>query len=199
MRRKRLSLFFTIIFLVIAYLWITVSSCETSKVPQIIALGPVIIGIAALSAYLKNSSIERMKFIDKVYKKFDAPDIAELHDKLIEDKDGNLKFVPSLPHLKDELALIRALTLFDQILNYYEQDIINNETLSYIAAEILDFYNHRGVIAYIEDIHKKYEYAEKRYIDDIKFYSGLLDLGPKCEKKYLEPTNKFLRFWKRIF
>jgi hypothetical protein len=62
--------------------------------------------------------------------------------------------------------------------------------LSYIAAEILDFYNHRGVIDYINDIHKKYEYDRKGYEKDIRFYSGLLELGKICSEEYLMKGSK---------
>jgi len=142
--------------------------------------------MVALSTYLKNSSIKRMEFIDQVYKELDEDkDIVGLYDLLIEDK--NLKIPPKS---QNEPALIKALTLFDRIINYYEQNLINKETLSYIAAEILDFYNHRGVIDYINDIHKKYEYDRKGYEKDIRFYSGLLELGKICSEEYLMKGSK---------
>ena len=127
-----------------------------------------------------------MEFIDQVYKELDEDkDIADLYDLIIEDE--KLKIPVKSPN---EPALIKALTLFDRILNYYEQNLINKETLSYIAAEILDFYNHPGVIGYINDIHKKYEYDKKGYKEDIRFYSGLLELGKICSEKYLLKETK---------
>jgi hypothetical protein len=173
--------------LVIVYLLVKNSLCEANKVSQIIAYGGAFIaGMVALSTYLKNSSIKRMEFIDQVYKQFDEDkDIDDLYDLLMEDK--NLKIPLKSPN---EAALIKALTLFDRILNYYEQNLIYKETLSYIAAEILDFYNHPGVIDYINDIHKKYEYDKKGYKEDIRFYSGLEGLGEICSKKYLIKGSK---------
>jgi len=164
------------------YLLFKTSLCEANTVSQIIAYaGAFIVGMVALSTYLKNSSIKRMEFIDQVYKSFDEDeDIYGLHDLLME--DDNLKIPLKSPH---EPALIKALTLFDRILNYYEQNLINKETLSYIAAEILDFSKHPGVIEYINDIHKKYGYDKKRYKEDIRFYSGLKELEKICTKKYL--------------
>jgi hypothetical protein len=97
-------------------------------------------------------------------------------------EDENLKISPKSPN---EPALVKALTLFDTILNYYEQNLINDEALSYIAAEVLDFYNHPGVRNYIRDTHKKYKYDEKGYRPDIRFYYGLEKLGKICSKKFL--------------
>lgn len=171
---------------IIVYLLPKTYLCEDNKVFQIISyVGAFIAGMVALSTYLKNSSIKRMKFIDKVYKKFENEDIENLYELLMEDK--NLKIPLKSPN---EPALIKALTLFDRILNYYEQNLINKETLGYIAAEILDFYNHPGVIEYIKNIHKKYEYDKKGYKKDIRFYSGLKGLGDICSKKYLMKGSK---------
>jgi hypothetical protein len=163
--------------------------CEANKAFQIIAyVGAFIAGMVALSTYLKNSSIKRMEFIDQVYKEFEEDDITNLYDSLMKDK--NLK-IPLESLNEHEPALIKALTLFDRILNYYEQNLINKETLSYIAAEILDFYNHPGVRDYIKDSHKKYEYDKKGYKEDIRFYSGLEGLGEICSsKKYLMKGSK---------
>lgn len=158
------------------------SLCEANKVAQIIAYaGAFIAGMVALSTYLKTSSIKRMEFLDQVYKELDQDkDIVDLYDLLLADRTLQ---VP--PDSQNEPALIKALTLFDRILNYYEQNLINKETLSYVAAEILDFYNHQGVIDYIHAIHKKYEYDKKGYKEDIRFYSGLLELGKLCSRRYL--------------
>src|SRR5271169_6620593 len=56
--------------------------------------------------------------------------IYTLIDLLMKDKDFKITS-------EYELALDRALTLFDRIDNYYKQNLIDNETLSSIAAEIL--------------------------------------------------------------
>jgi hypothetical protein len=192
---------FIVVFIDIVYLWLKDSYllCKVSKVAQIIAYtGPFIIGMAALSTYWQNSSLKRMEFIDQVYKEFD--DIADLYDLLIANPKLNIEHNSPEPESQDnENALINALTLFDKILNYYEQNLINNETLSYIAAEVLDFYQHIGVEQYITNIHNIYEYDNKRYIDDIRFYSGLGELGKICSKQFISPKNKFKRFWWHIF
>ena len=170
---------------IIVYLLFKTSLCEANKVFQVIAyVGAFIAGMLALSTYLKNSSIKRMEFIDQVYKKFENKDIEDLYDLLMEDK--NLKIPLKSPN---EAALIKALTLFDRILNYYEQNLINKETLSYIAAEILDFYNHPGVIDYINDIRIAYEYDKKGYKEEIRFYA-LKELGRICSKKFLMKRRK---------
>jgi hypothetical protein len=185
--RTWLPLVSIVFLIVVVCVWVKISLCEANKLSQICAYaGGFIAGMVALSTYLKNSSIKRMEFIDQVYKELDEDkDIVGLYDLLIEDK--NLKIPPKS---QNEPALIKALTLFDRIINYYEQNLINKETLSYIAAEILDFYNHRGVIDYINDIHKKYEYDRKGYEKDIRFYSGLLELGKICSEEYLMKGSK---------
>jgi hypothetical protein len=143
--------------------------------------------VGALSAYKTykiDSSIKRLEFIDQVYKIFDDDeDITKLQDQLV--KEPELK-IPLNSNSQNERALIKALTLFDRICNYYEQEIINDATLSYIAAEILDFYNHKGVSDYIEESHKDYEYDKKGYIDNIRFYSGLKVLGQRCSEQFMD-------------
>lgn len=116
----------------------------------------------------------------------DDKDITKLHSLLIEDKDLNipLKSVKE-PDDDNELALIKALTLFDRICNYYEQKIINKKSLSYISAEILDFYTHKGVMDYIKESHKYYGYDKKGYEYDIRFYSGLGELGKICREQFI--------------
>jgi hypothetical protein len=167
-----------IVSIVIAYILVKYFSCDISQI--IVYAGGFIAGMVALSTYLKNSSIKRMEFIDRIYEIFDKDEgITNLHNLLTEDKDLKIPF--KSPH---EPALIKALTLFDTILNYYEQNLINDETLSYIAAEILDFSNLSGVKDYVKDIHKKYKYEEKKYIRDIWPYSGLDELGKICSKKF---------------
>ncbi len=114
-RRTWLPLVLMFFSLPIVYLLAKNSLCEANKVSQIIAYaGAFIAGMVALSTYLKNSSIKRMEFIDQVYKQFDEEkDIDDLHDLLMEDK--NLKIPLKSPN---EPALIKALALFDRILNY---------------------------------------------------------------------------------
>jgi hypothetical protein len=179
------SVLFFIVFVVIVYLLVNFFSCDANKRYQIIAvIGALITGIAALSTYSKNSSIKRMEFIDRVYEIFDKnEDIANLHDLLMEDE--NLKISPKSPN---EPALVKALTLFDTILNYYEQNLINDEALSYIAAEVLDFYKHPGVQDYIENIHQRYK--KKGYKQDIWPYSGLKELEKLCSKKFFIKKSK---------
>ena len=168
------------------YLLFKTSFSEGDKVFQIIAyVGAFIAGMVALSTYWKNSSIKRMEVIDQVYNQFDDDeDISKLYDLLMEDKNLKIPLKSS-----NEQALIKALTSFDRILNYYEQNIINTETLSYIAAEILDFYNHPGVIDYINDIRIFYEYDKEGYKEEIKFYA-LKELGDICSKKFLTKEAK---------
>jgi len=168
--------------------------CYTLKIVKDIASIVASLGVigalwAAWYAYKNykiNSSIKRMQFIDQVYKIFDDDeDIRKLHDLLVEDPE--LKIPINSP---EEPALIKALTLFDRICNYYEQEIINNDSLSYIAAEILDFYNHKGVSDYIEESYKYYEYDKKGYKDPIRFYSGLKDLGQTCSKQFIRADRQ---------
>lgn len=192
-RWRRAWLRLVIISMVFSLLIVYLLVCDADKVYQVIAYaGAFIAGMVALSTYLKNSSIKRMEFIDQVYKEFDEDEeIDKLYDLLVGDK--NLRIPLNSPN---EKALTKALTLFDRILNYYEQNLINNETLSYIAAEILDFYNHSGVKDYIKDSDKKYEYDEKGYIEDIRFYSGLRGLGEICKEKFLTKEAKMGEFKK---
>jgi hypothetical protein len=158
---------------------------DVIKIMQIIAyfgaLGTFVAGIGILITYKKHNNIKRVEFIDQVYKMLDEDkDIEKLHGLLIEDAELTIPL-----NSVHEPALVKALTLFDRIYNYYEFKIINKKALSYIAAEILDFYNHNGVIEYIDNIHKHSQYENKGYIEDIRFYSGLQAIGEICTKKFI--------------
>ncbi|MGO9375467.1 MAG: hypothetical protein ACLQBD_25725 [Syntrophobacteraceae bacterium] len=163
-----------------------------SIVASFAALGVIGVAVSAYKTYKINSSIKRLEFIDEVYKIFDDDtDITNLHSLLIEDEDLSipLKSVKD-PDDDNELALIKALTLFDRICNYYEQKIINKESLSYIAAEVLDFYTHKGVIDYIKESHKYYGYDKIGYKYDIRFYSGLGELGKICTEQFISDAAR---------
>jgi hypothetical protein len=136
----------------------------------------------ALCTYVRNSNIKQMEFIDNVYKEFDTNEgIDILHRSLIEDESLEIE-----QNSDREPALLEALTLFDKICNYYEFKIIDDKALSYIAAEILDFYRHNGVKKYISWSNEKHRYIQNRYKEDIWFYSGLNELGKICEEKFVK-------------
>jgi len=160
---------------------VTLVYCIFGIIKQIILYIVVVIGagggFAALCTYLANSTIKRMEFIDEVYKKFDEDKIDDLHELLMEKKELKIPL-----NSKHAITLSKALGEFDRILNYYEQKLIKENDLKSIAAEILDFYGHAGVQKYIKDVYAKYEYDKRGFIEDIRFYSGLNDLGKICQK-----------------
>jgi hypothetical protein len=137
-----------------------------------------ITGIIAIFTYKKNTATKRVGFIDQFYDQIDREKNFKFYDLLLE--NDNLKIIPKS---ENAYLLEKLLTSFDKVYNYYEQEIINEKSLSYIACEILDLYNHPSVKEYIENLNKKY--INKKYSKDIIPYSGFLWLGKHLSDKYI--------------
>ena len=73
----------------------------------------------------------------------------------------------------NEGTLIKVLTLFDRICNYYEQKIINDKALEYIACELLDFYQALKILENM--LTTQNEYFQK-LSNKIIFYSWIYKL-----------------------
>jgi hypothetical protein len=146
---------------------------EITLIGVIIALCTFII---ALFTYWKSVSLKRIEFIDSIYNQFEVNEIDEFYASVLENEDLEITD-------DNEGTLIKVLTLFDRICNYYEQKIINDKALEYIACELLDFYQHKNIRKYVDKIQN--EYLKKGYSNKIIFYSGFIDLGLLLSKSYI--------------
>ncbi len=141
-----------------------------SIVASVMTIIGVVVGfitaIIAICTYMKNTATKRVGFINELYDQIDKEENFKFYDLLLE--NDKLK---SIPKSENAYLLEKLLTSFDKVCNYYEQKIINEESLSYIACEILDLYNHPSVMEYINNLHEKY--INKKYNN---IYSGV---GPR--------------------
>ena len=153
------------------------------NIKDIVTIIGFFIGLPAIIitflTYRKKVKLDQVKFIHKIYKEFDSEEIANLYAKIIH---GKLKKIKT--NSPDESALCKVLAIFDNIYNYYEQGIINDEILSYIACEIIDFYDSALVSKYIEVVHN--DCLEKNFKEDIWPYTGLNELRSKVQNYIID-------------
>jgi len=106
----------------------------TNSLALIVASLVTIVGvIVALFTYRDSVAIKRVDFIKHLYSQFMNKDLYDFYGSLLENDTLEIA-----PNSNNEYQLDRALTLFDEVCNYYEQGVIDNRSLSYIACEILD-------------------------------------------------------------
>lgn len=126
-----------------------------SIVASVMTIIGIVVGfitaIIAICTYKKNTATKRVGFIDELYDQIDKEENFKFYDLLLENDKLTI-----IPKSDNAYLLEKLLTSFDKVCNYYEQKIINEKSLSYIACEILDLYNHPSVREYIDNLHKKY-------------------------------------------
>jgi hypothetical protein len=76
--------------------------------------------------------------------------------------------------------LNKALSYFDEIEYYYSLGIIDDKSLIYFAAEILNFNNNETVMKYVKDTEIKYKKMD--YPPDITPFSGFTTLVEKIQE-----------------
>ena len=135
--------------------------------------------VIALYSYLRNNALKRVMFINQQYNKLAEKDMFEFYNSLMQNKVINI-----VKNSKEEYMLTKLLTIFDNIANYYDRNILDDISVSYIACEILDIYNHPTVKDYVNNIFTAYK--EKGYSEDIIPYTGISYLGKILYKKYVK-------------
>lgn len=150
-----------------------------------ISIVAVLCVIVAVATYRNDVVIKRAEIVNNLYGEFDNKDIDKFYGLFL--ANDTLKINPN-SNSKNEMQLNKILTLFDKVHNYYEQGIIDDKALSYIACKILNFYNHPCVIGYINKLNEECEKAG--YSKDIRPFSGFTKLGRKLSKKYQKIKSK---------
>jgi hypothetical protein len=146
--------------------------------------------IVAVCTYRKANSIKRIEFINQLYSQFLEKELYAFYGSLLQNPSLEIAENSREQYLSD-----KTLTLFDEVCNSYEQRIINDDSLSYIACEILDFYTHPSVNAYLKETED--DYTKKKYLLEIRPYSGFSWLGEYLSGKYLR--HEQVSLLKRLF
>ncbi len=154
------------------------------KIATIVAAGVTSVGIViAILTYEHDVSLRRLEIVHNMYDKFFDADVESLYRLL--DRDDTTTIVENSWEDKE---LDKVLTMFEKVYDYYEQGIINDKTLSYMAYEVLTFYEHPSVIKYVHAT--EIDCDTSGWSKQIRPYYGFTKLGELFTKRYVHKIKK---------
>jgi hypothetical protein len=154
------------------------------KIAKISTFIVAILGIVmAVLTYRHDISLRRVEIVHNLYDKFFESDVDSLYRLL--DKDDTTLIVENSWEDKE---LDKVLTMFEKVYEYYEQGIIDDRTLSYIAYEVLTFYDHPCVIKYVAGT--EVDCDTSGWSKEIRPYYGFTKLGQLFTKRYVRKIKK---------
>jgi len=154
-------------------------SHSIEKIAKISTFIIAIIGIVmAVLTYQHDVSLKRLEIVHNLYDKFFEPDVDSLYRLL--DKNDTMSIVDNSWEDKE---LDKVLTMFEKVYEYYEQGIINYRTLSYMAYEVLSFYEYPCVKKYVA--RSEADCDTWGWSKEIRPYDGFTKLGQLFTKRYV--------------
>jgi hypothetical protein len=193
MRLPRIALWIIILVLALAlatalmiYHWVTSGVTTVREIASFYASVATIIGVIwaiinvrrALLAYENEQSMRRKEVISKLYERFLEEDVYELYEKIKNKEPFELT-------TRNEKALNKVLTLFDEIDYFKTKKLFGDEIWEYIACELINLSCHENVQDFLKKNRKKYPpKLQNQYQKDLMPFTGFKALVKELPKDY---------------
>lgn len=154
--------------------WSKVASISASFATALGIIGGAVGAFYSIRTYMNNNSLRKIEIIHKLYNFFLEKEMYDFYELIKSNKPFSVT--------EYEPIMNEALTYFDELEYHFSRKLIDEKSLEYFAAEILNFSKNDTVKKYIKDIEKKYEKLE--FHKDIVPFSGFTALVKRVNEKY---------------